>query len=116
MHALPGVVFDIDATRDNDGLFSATERQVLDLAWQDAHRLLMSKTWLGQWIDRLTRTAPSLPLANDRLETLRQAAVSIGLGKNDAADRDLADAGFGAGQIELVHYLFGSEFSVREAA
>jgi len=116
MYALAGVMFDIDPTRDDEALFSATERQVLDLAWQETHRLLMSKTWLGQWIDRLTRTAPSLPLANNRLETLRQVAVSIGLGKNDAGDRELADAGFGAPQIAMVHYLFGSHFGVREAA
>ena len=117
MNALPGVMLDIDPTRDDDAaLFSATERQVLDLAWREAHRLLMSKTWLGQWIDRLTPMAPSLPLANARLETLRQVAVSVGLGSNDAGDRQLADAGYGAAQIAMVRYLFGSHFSIREAA
>ncbi len=117
MYALPGPVGDMDPTRNDDiALFSATERQVLDLAWRETHRLLMNKTWLGQWIDRLAPTAPSLPLANSRLETLRHVAVSIGLGKNDAGDRELADVGFGAAQIAMVHYLFETHVNVREAA
>jgi hypothetical protein len=109
MRTLAGVGRAGTPRRDgNAALFSAIEHQVLCLAWREVHVMSVRKSWLDRLMDRLTPTPASLPLANGRLETLRRAAVSFGLGKEDLDRGALADAGFCAAQIAVLHDRFGS--------
>ena len=88
--------------------FLSNRTPVLCLAWREVHVMSVRKSWPDRLMDRLTPAPASLPLANGRLETLRRAAVSFGLGKGDLDNGALADAGFCAAQIAVLHDQFGS--------
>ena len=83
-------------------VFSAVERTVLDLAWRDAQRLQLFDRLPFRRLRHFFGFREPLPLADPRLETLRQQSIILnrGLLRADAPlERELRQAGYSSEQV-----------------